>query len=197
MFLFFFFQNSIGKQMEYHQFIKPLDQNKISRIGRVSRKAIFYSFELPFDTQSSIEYSSTLQLYFINDPRQSIIYRSGMFKPPSPIAVDFFLPINTSDSVRSLQILLENICPMYIEAKVMIYDDDLDKVDRFCFYFKWCRIKSISFFVSCRKSSHDHNVILPKIIRLNRISATDDVRSSSRIFNPNIITRWPFVQLVR
>ncbi len=108
----------IGKQYEYHYIVKPLDNNVISRIGRMTAKTIVFSIELPYENSSLIEYSSSIRLFFSNDQRQSIIDYPVTVKYPQQITVDF-LPILT----RSIRVVIRHLCLSYIEVKAIVYND--------------------------------------------------------------------------
>jgi hypothetical protein len=108
----------IEKQYEYHYIVKPLDNNVISRIGRMTEKTIVFSIELPYENTSLIEYSSSIRLFFANDQRQSIIDYPVIVKYSQRITVDF-LPILT----RSIRVVIRHLCLSYIEVKEIVYKD--------------------------------------------------------------------------
>lgn len=86
----------------------------ISRIGRITKKTIEFSIELPYEN-NLIEYSSTIQLFFSNDQKQSIIDHPIIVKYPHPITVDF-IPIST----RSIRVFIHHLCLSYIEIKAIV-----------------------------------------------------------------------------
>ncbi|CAF3364520.1 unnamed protein product [Rotaria sp. Silwood1] len=104
------------KQYKYHHIVKPLDNNVISRIGRMTTKTIGFSIELPYENNTSIEYSSKIQLFYLNDQRQSIIDHPVLIKYPQPITVEFL-----SLSTRSIRIFIRHLCLSYIEVKTIVY----------------------------------------------------------------------------
>jgi hypothetical protein len=95
-----------------------LDNNIISRIGRITKKIIVFSIELPNPINHPIEYSSSLQLFYSNDETQSIIDHPILAKFPQPITADF-LPISS----RSIRVVLRHLCLSYIEVKAIIYQN--------------------------------------------------------------------------
>ncbi|CAF3612663.1 unnamed protein product [Rotaria sordida] len=106
------------KQYKYHHIVKPLDNNVISRIGRMTTKTIVFSIELPDENNTSIEYTSIIQLFYLNDQRQSIIDHPIMIKYPQPITVEFL-----SLSTRTIRVFIRNLCLSYIEVKAIIHKD--------------------------------------------------------------------------
>ncbi|CAF3673918.1 unnamed protein product [Rotaria socialis] len=106
------------KQNKYHHIVKPLDNNVISRIGRIASKTIAFSIELPNENNTSIEYSTSIQLFYSNDRRQSIIDHPVMIKYPQPITVDFL-----TLSTRSMRVFINHLCLSYIEVKAIVYND--------------------------------------------------------------------------
>ncbi|CAF0811487.1 unnamed protein product [Adineta steineri] len=106
------------KQYESYHIVKPLDNNIISRIGRITAKTIVFSLELPNENTSFIEYTTTIQLFFSNDQRQSIVDYPVIVKYPQQILVDF-LPIST----RSIRAVIHHLCLSYIEVKAIVYNN--------------------------------------------------------------------------
>ena len=98
-----------------------MDNDVISRIGRMTRKTIAFSIELPYDENNPIEYTSTIQLFLVNDQRQSIIDHPVTVKYPRAITVDF-IPIST----RSIRVSIHHLCLSYIEVKAIIYDNSVN-----------------------------------------------------------------------
>ncbi len=105
------------QQYQSHQIVKPLNNNIISRINRATKKTIVFSIELPNTSASLIEYTSTLQLFFPNDEKQSILDHPILVKSPPPITVDFH-PL----APRSIRVLLRHLCLSYMEVKAIVYD---------------------------------------------------------------------------
>ncbi len=130
MFLYFIF---IEKQYESYHIVKPLDNNVIVRIGRMTKKTIVFSIELPNENNNLIEYTSYIQLFYSNDEKQSIIDHPILVKYPPPITVDF-LPIST----RSIRVFIRHLCLSYIEVKAIVYNNLVNIfifLINFIFYF--------------------------------------------------------------
>jgi hypothetical protein len=118
---------SLEKHYEYHRIVKPLDNNIISRIGRMTPKTLVFSVELPYEKNNLIEYTSYIQLFLPNDQKQSIIDHPIVVKYPQPITVEF-LPINENLG-RSIRVLIRHLCLSYIEVKATVYKDLSTKVN--------------------------------------------------------------------
>jgi len=131
LFLYFTF---IEKQYESCQIVKPLDNNVITRIGRMTKKTIVFSIELPKNENNSlIEYKSSIQLFYSNDEKQSIIDHPILVKYPQPITVDF-LPIST----RSIRVFIRHLCSSYIEVKAIVYNNLVNIYFSYQFFFIFC-----------------------------------------------------------
>ena len=109
-----------NKQYKYSNIVKPLDKNIISNLGRKTKKTILFSIELPYENNPSLEYTSSIQLFYLNDEKQSIIDHPIIVKYPQPITVDF-LPISS----RSIRVLIRHLCLSYIEIKAIVYNNSV------------------------------------------------------------------------
>ena len=117
-----------GERVDYHQIVKPLDQNAITRLGRITKKTVLFSVELPFGNGSPRDYSSSLQLFFPNDPRQSLLDHPVTAKSLPGIAVDFRPIITKDNSGRSTRVHIHHLCSSYIEVKAIVYKSLSNKV---------------------------------------------------------------------
>lgn len=114
---------SVDKQYKDHHIVKPSDSNVISRIGRMTTKTIIFSIELPNGNNPPIEYSSTIQLFYSNDKRQSIIDHPVLIKYPQSITVDF-----STISSRSTRVVMHHLCLSYIEVKAVVYKNIVSSI---------------------------------------------------------------------
>ena len=96
----------------------------MSSIGRQTKKTIGFSIELP---ENITEYTSTIQLFFANNHRQSIIDYPILIQPSMPINVEF-LPM----SIRSQRVVIRHLCLSYIEVKAIVYSKSVREI---CFFF--------------------------------------------------------------
>jgi hypothetical protein len=117
------------KRYDYSTIVKPLDNNFISQLGRTTKRTIVFSIELPSNNNTSIEYSSSIQLFYSDDQKQSIIDHPVIARFPQPITVDF-LPIST----RSIRVLIHHLCLSYIEIKAVVYNDLVNNIFFFNFF---------------------------------------------------------------
>ncbi|CAF0803469.1 unnamed protein product [Adineta ricciae] len=106
------------RQYQYHQLVKPLDNNVISHLGRLTTKTIAFSLELPYENKTSIEYTSFIQLFLSNDQRHSIVDHPVIIESPQPITMEFI-----SLSTRSMRVSIHHLCLSYIEVKVTVYQN--------------------------------------------------------------------------
>jgi hypothetical protein len=84
----------------------------------MTKKTIVFSIELPNENNNLTEYSSSIQLFYANDDKQSIIDHPVLVTYPQPITVDF-LPVST----RSIRIFIRHLCLSYIEVKAIVYNN--------------------------------------------------------------------------
>ena len=176
-------------QYEYHQIVKPLDQNKISRLGRLAKRAIFFAIDLPSNYAGSIEYSSYIRLFLPNDARQSIVdYPVHVQSPPS-IVVDF-LPLSSSETLgRAVRVSIRQLCASYIEVKAIVYSDLVTKVT-----IVQLSLSLDARLAEFRRRSRASNATSTRTARLRSISCTDNVRFCSINFNRSRTTRSRFVR---
>ncbi|UJR27566.1 hypothetical protein I4U23_008847 [Adineta vaga] len=104
------------KQYQYHHLVKPLDNNVISHLGRLTTKTIAFSLELPSKENNVVDYTSFIQLFFSNDQKQSIIDHPIIIESPQQITTEIF-PIST----RTIRVLIRHLCSSYIEVKAIVY----------------------------------------------------------------------------
>ena len=116
----------IGRTHHYHHLVKPLDNNVISHLGRLTTKTIAFSLELPYENKTSIEYTSFIQLFLSNDHRHSIVDHPVIIKSPQPITVEFI-----SLSTRSVRVSMHHLCLSYIEVKVTVYQNSVRRDYRY------------------------------------------------------------------
>jgi len=157
--ILFIYFTYIEKQYESYHIVKPLDNNIISRIGRITKKTIVFSIELPHENNHTlIEYTSIIQLFYLNDEKQSIIDHPVLVKYPQPITVDF-LPIST----RSIRVLIRHLCLSYIEVKAIIYHNSVNIHFLlhliFILLFCFCFLKKIISRNQCDINKKDNSLL--------------------------------------
>lgn len=116
----FFFDIYLETSYSSSSIVKPLDNNMISRLGRMTKKTIALAIELPSVNMSLLEYQSVLRIFFANDRHQSIVDHSIHVKKSSGITFDI-LPLSS----RSIRIFLRHLCLSYIEVKAIVYHNSV------------------------------------------------------------------------
>jgi len=119
--------NSEGKRVVNYQIVKPLDQNVITRLGRLARKTILFAFELPLTNEKSMNYSTSLQLFFPNNRFQSIVDQPIFVQSLPGISTEIFSSSEKIKSGRSIHVRLRHLCPSYMEVKGILYHNSLNK----------------------------------------------------------------------
>lgn len=157
----------------------------------MTRKTVLFSVELPFGNGSSQDYSSSLQLFFPNDPRQSLLDHPVIAKSPPGIAVDFQPIPSKENSGRSTRVFIRHLCSSYVEVKAVVYKDLISKVGRLP-RRKFASLSLVDSVVH-RKSSLASNVTSTKMRHLCSTLHRDNVRCCSTNFNQNRTIRYRFV----
>ena len=109
----------------------------------MTKNTIVFSIELPDRGNQLIDYTSSIRLFFINDPQQSILDHPVLVQQPPPITVDVS-PLTT----RSIRVLLRHLCLSYIEVKGIVYQNSVTIIDSFVYHHLL-----LSFFVENHFSS--------------------------------------------
>ena len=123
-----------GQRMVNYQLVKPLDQNAITRLGRLAKKTILFALELPMTNATALNYSTSLQLFFPNRPVHSIVDPPISVQSLPGITAEFVSSTEKSKVGRSIRVQLRHLCPSYMEVKGIVYHESSNRVrnDRSC-----------------------------------------------------------------